>query len=110
MLQRPDDVKRLHTAVARAFEYFAGLGDAMIASTVLQTAVDAYRDAGLPDDSKRVRILMQEKIRQSRDHLVPIETGIEVSHEDIEQLVTRVVSGDLPSTFTRIAAQFLPRK
>lgn len=48
-LQRPDDVKRLHEAIARAFEHFSGLGDAMLASTVLQTAVNAYRDAGLSE-------------------------------------------------------------
>lgn len=39
----------------------------MLAFAVLQTSVNAYRDAGLSDDSKRVRILMEEKIGQSRD-------------------------------------------
>src|ERR1019366_1986867 len=48
-IQRSDDVRRLHTTVARAFEHFASLGDAMIASAVLQTAVNAYRNAGMPE-------------------------------------------------------------
>jgi hypothetical protein len=67
-LHRPDDVKRLHEAIARDFEHFAGLGDAMLASAVLQTSVNAYRDAGLPEDSKRVLVLMQEKIGQAHAH------------------------------------------
>jgi hypothetical protein len=67
-LHRPNDVKRLHEAIARGFEHFAGLGDAMLASAVLQTSVNAYRDAGLSEESQRVRILMQEKIGQARDH------------------------------------------
>ena len=62
VLGKGDDVKRLHAVVGRTFEHFAGLADPMLASTVLQTAVNAYRDAGLRDDSKRTRILMEEKI------------------------------------------------
>jgi hypothetical protein len=37
----------------------------MLASAVLQTSVNAYRDAGLSEDSKRARIPMQEKIGQA---------------------------------------------
>ena len=36
-LRRPDDVKRLNEVIARGFEHFAGLGDAMLAAVVLQT-------------------------------------------------------------------------
>jgi lysyl-tRNA synthetase class 1 len=74
-LQRFDDVKRLHIIVARVFEHFAGLGDALVAPAVLQTAVDAYHHAGLPEENKRVRIMMQEKIGQGRDQMAPIKTG-----------------------------------
>ena len=66
-IQRSDDVRRLHTSIARAFEHFAGLGDAMVASAVLQTAVNAYRNAGMSEDSKRVRILMESKIGHAKD-------------------------------------------
>jgi hypothetical protein len=48
-LRRPDDVKRLNEVIARGFEHFAGLGDAMLAAVVLQTSVNAYRDAGLSE-------------------------------------------------------------
>jgi lysyl-tRNA synthetase class 1 len=109
-LNRPDDVKRLHEAVARAFEHFASMGDAMLASAVLQTSVNAYRNAGLSEDSKRVRILMQEKIGRARDHMTAFETEIKVSRDDMEEFLKTVVVDDLRSTFVRIAAEFLPNR
>ena len=59
-----DDAKRLHKSIAEAFERFAAMGNAMLASAVLQTAVNAYAKAGLPEEAKRLRILMQEKINE----------------------------------------------
>ncbi len=109
-LSRPNDVKRLHEAIARAFEHFASLGNALLASTVLQTAVNAYRDAGLPEDSKRVRVLMQEKIGRARDHMAPVGIEISITREDIEKFLKTVVLDDLGPTFVRIAAEFLPRR
>ena len=105
-----DDVRRLHTAIARSFEHFAGLGDAMVASSVLQTAVNAYRDAGLADDSGRVRVLMQEKIREARAQMAPIVTEVTIPRVDLEEFCAAIVVDDLGSTFMRMAVQFLPNK
>ena len=108
--KRGDDIRRLHMAVALAFEHFASLGDPLLASTVLQTAVNAYRNAGMPEESRRVRILMQEKIGQSHGQMKRVETEIKVSGEDIEEFLRAVVVDDLASTFANIAAQFLPNQ
>jgi len=105
-----DEVKRLHTAVGKAFEHFAGLGDAMLASAVLQTAVNAYRDAGLLEESKRVRVLMEKKIEQARDLVKPIETEIRISKDDMEAFLKAVIGSDIGSTFVRLAAEFLPSR
>jgi lysyl-tRNA synthetase class 1 len=102
-----DDVRRLHEVIARAFEHFASLGDAMIASSVLQTAVNAYREAGLSKESKRVRIAMEEKIAESHDQMVPISIERTISKDDMEKFLQSVVMPDLGSTFVRIAAEFL---
>ena len=109
-LGRSDDVRRLHEAIARAFEHFASLGNALLASAVLQTAVNAYRAAGLSEDSKRVRILMQEKIGQAHDHMAAVGTEIKIPREDIEKFLKVVILDDLGSTFVRIAAEFLPKR
>lgn len=108
--KRRDDVKRLNLAIARAFEHFAGMGDAMVASAILQTAINAYRDAGMAPDSKRLRILMEEKIGQARDQMKPHMTEIKISREDMESFVAAVVVDDVPSTFIHIVNNFLPSK
>jgi hypothetical protein len=109
-LHRGGDVRRLNEAIARGFEHFASLGSAMLASAVLQTAVNAYRDAGLPQESKRVRILMQERIGQSRAEMSTIETQITISRDDMEKFLEEVVVDELSSTFIKIAANFLPNR
>lgn len=109
-LHRREDVRRLHHAIATAFEHFASLGDAMVTSSVLQTAVNAYRHAGRPEESRRVRLLMEEKIRQARDEIAPISTEYMISRNDIDKFCAAVVVDDLASTFVRLAAEFLPKK
>jgi hypothetical protein len=95
-LRQYDDVKRLHATVATSFEHFASLGDPMLASSVLQTAVNAYRDAGMQDDSKHARILMQEKTRQAREQMAPIVTEFTIPRDDIDKFCAIVVEGLFP--------------
>jgi hypothetical protein len=105
-----DDVRRLNEAIARAFEHFAGLGNAMLASSVLQTSANAYRDAGLTEESKRIRIELEEKIIQARETMKPIESKIQISREDMDRFLKSVVVDDWETTFARIANEFLPNK
>jgi lysyl-tRNA synthetase class 1 len=104
---RNDDARRLSEVIARVFEHFASLGDAMLASAVLQTAVNAYRDAGMREDSQRVRVAMEEKIGQSRDEMKPIVIERTISTDDMEKFLAGVVVGNLATTFARIASEFL---
>ncbi len=105
-----DDTCRLHALVARTFEHFASLGDPMVASSALQTAVNAYRNAGMPEDSQRVRVLMQGKIGQAREQMATVTTEFEISREDMDKFCATIVVDDLGSTFVRLAAQFLSNK
>lgn len=109
-LDQYDDVRRLHAAIARSSEHFASLGDATLASSVLQTAENAYGDAGLSEDSKRVRALMEEKIRDARTEMLPIATEVKIPREDLDKFCAAIVDDDLCSTFVRLAGEFLPNK
>ncbi len=104
---KPDEIRRLHTVVGKTFEYFASIADPMLASVVLQTAVDAYRDAGLGDDSKRTRTLMEAKIGAAADAMVPISTDIEIKGEDMEKFLAGVVVDNPGQSLANIAALFL---
>jgi lysyl-tRNA synthetase class 1 len=109
-LYQSEDVKRLHTATAKAFEHFAGMSSPMLAAAVLQTAVDEYRDAGLAEDTRRVRILMQQKIGESRSEMGQIGHEVEISKDDIEKFLDSVVLEDLGQTFVRLAVEFLLKR
>lgn len=104
---RGDDARRLNEVIARTFEHFASLGDAMLASSVLQTAVNAYRDAGMQEESRRVRVAMEEKIAESHEQMKPITIESTISRDDMEKFLSTVVVEDLATTFARIASEFL---
>jgi lysyl-tRNA synthetase, class I len=105
-----EEAIRVHRAVATTFERFASLGDAMLASAALQTSVDAYRAAGDRDDVERVRRVMAERVRQSRDQMTRHEQRVEVSAKDRDAFLAAVVEGSWPEAFVRIAIEFLSRR
>jgi hypothetical protein len=102
-----EDAKRLSAVIARAFEHFASLGDAMVASAALQTSVNAYREAGMREESQRARVAMEEKIAKSRDEMKPIAIERTIPKETVEQFLESVVVGNIGTTFARIASEFL---
>jgi lysyl-tRNA synthetase class 1 len=108
--QQPDDVKRLHAIVARAFEHSASLGNAMLAAAFLQTAMDRYREAGMPDDSRRIRILMQTKIGEANAEMVPVGTEIKISFDNMEKFLDAVIGDNIGTSFARIAREFLLKR
>jgi hypothetical protein len=104
---RVDDAKHLHAILGRTFEHFASLGNAMLASAHLQTAVNAYRDAGLPAESTRARIAMEQKIAQSHDEASTFTFERLIPKEDMDKAMEELVVDDLGLTFARIAGAFL---
>jgi lysyl-tRNA synthetase class 1 len=107
---RHDDARRLHEIIGRSFEHFASLGDAMLAASVLQTASTAFHSAGLKEEARRVRVVMEQKIAQSHELMKPISIERTIAREDVEQFLSEIVVSDAGSTFVRIASEFLHRK
>jgi len=107
---RAADVRRLYAVIAKAFEHFAAMSSPMLAAAVLQTSLDAYESAGMTEDSKRVRVIMQQKIGESKDEMRPIESEVIIKKDDIEKFLSAVVVGDLGSTFVKLAVEFLPKR
>jgi lysyl-tRNA synthetase class 1 len=107
---RGAEVNRLFEKIAKAFEHFAGMSNPMLAAALLQTSIDAYESAGMTEDSKRVRVLMQQKIGESKDEMKSIETEITIQKDDVEKFLSAVVVDDLGSTFVNLAVAFLPKR
>jgi lysyl-tRNA synthetase class 1 len=105
--KKRDDVARLHELVGRSFEHAASLADPMLASAFLQDSVTAYREAKLPDDSKRVRVLMEEKIADSHAQMQTFKFETTISKDDMDKFLASVVVDDIGVTFVRIAAEFV---
>jgi Domain of unknown function (DUF4209) len=105
-----EDVKRLNVTLGKTFEYFSSLGNAMIGSSALQVAVNAYREAGESLESQRARVLMEEKIAQSRNDMVPQLLKMSISRDDMETFLASVIAEDIPKTFVQIAASCLDRR
>ena len=104
---RPD-VVRVQETVGRAFEHTASLGDNLRASSMLQSAENAYLDAGKQEDAKRARIARIKAIEASRQEMQSFETTQTITKEEMEAFVSTVVT-DVPlHTVARIANQFVP--
>jgi lysyl-tRNA synthetase class 1 len=102
-----DDVRRIYGVIAKAQEHFASMGDAMLASIILQEAIDAYKAAGKLEDADRLRILMQQKIRDAQDSMQEISHEFTITKEDMDAFVAAIVDDDPGVTFVRLASQFL---
>jgi hypothetical protein len=106
-IKKRDEAARLHQLTARSFEHAASLADPMLASAFLETAVAAYRDARLHDQSKRARVLMEEKIAASREQMQTFKFETTITTDDMEKFLAMVVVEDIGSTFVRIASKFV---
>lgn len=107
---RPDEVKRLQATVGRAFEHFGTMGDALLASMVLQTSMDAYHHAGLNADADRILRLIEKANVESMALMKKVEVAHEISAEDIEEFKAEIVGDTESDTFSRIAFEFMIRK
>lgn len=96
--------------LGRTFEHFGSLGDPLLASSVLQTAENAFRDAGDREGSRRARRSMETSIESAQERMTPTEIGIPVNPDDDERYLERIVADDIPTTFARLAVSFLDRK
>jgi len=107
---RGEDLTRVNELVGSAFEHVASLADPMVSADALQIAINAYRDAGLRNEVRRVRVAMEEKLKQAHAYMGEITTEITVSKADLETFLQGVITSKFPDTFARIADAFvMPR-
>ena len=108
--QKYNDLKRLNETVARTFEYAANLADAMLSAAFLQTSWDFYRSAQLNDDARRVRILMQNAIGDSKVAMKKIGHEITITKNDLDTFVSMVVVDELGDSLTNMAYEFILKR
>jgi lysyl-tRNA synthetase class 1 len=104
------EAQRIHLAIAKAFEHFAGLGSAMLASGLLQTCMDAYRQAGERAEAERIRRLMAEKVRQSHAEMSEHSAEVTITVEEQEAFLAQIIADEPGKTFMNLAVHLLMRR
>lgn len=105
-----DEARRIYLTVATAFEHFASLGSALLASGALQTSMEAYRRAGARPEAERVRRLMAEKVKASADEMVEHRVEVKVSFDEQEAFLAKIVEDEWWRTLMNIGGGLMLRR
>jgi hypothetical protein len=108
--QHHADIMRLNETVARTFEHAASLADATLAVAFLQTSWDFYRSAQLTDDARRVRILMQKAIGDSKVAMKKFGHEFTISKNDMDAFVSKLIVDELGDSLANIAYEFMLKR
>lgn len=103
-------IAELHVAVAGAFEHMGAMSDPMLAAMVLQTSADAYRQAGRMEDAERVQRQVEASNLAAAEQMKPHDFTVEVSREEVEEVLGSLVKGSKEETFKRLAIEFMVRR
>lgn len=109
-LRQSDDERRVHGVVARATEHFASLGNALLASSVLNQAMDSYKAAGEAEEAERIRRLLVTKVREANAEMKPIRTEFSVTFDEVDAFKKEIIEGGPTRTLARIAWNFVLKK
>ena len=104
---KTDEVKRLQATIGRAFEHFGTMADALVAASVLPTSLEAYQQAGLKDDAKRILGLIETANADSIKLMTKVETKHEISRAEIDKFCSDIVGDTTEQAFVQIALQFM---
>lgn len=109
-LGRRADVVRLHSVVAKTYEFFASISDPMVALSVLPDAIKAYKKAGLKDEAKKLTVALEGQVSKSKDQMQSFTETTTVPRDVIDKYVKDIVVEDLGKTLLNIAKRFLINK
>lgn len=100
-----EQIQRLRRAEGEAFTRFGGMGDGLLGSMVLDTAVTAFKEAGMAAEAEDAQRLLEAKARQARNEMSPITTEMRISNEDMQVYLDQILSDDPGQTLVNIASE-----
>jgi hypothetical protein len=108
-LNEKQNVERVTKAFGATFEDMALKANPMMASLFLPRIIERYQQEGLKEDAERAQLLAQEKGKNIAADMKTISVESGLTKEDVDNFVAKVVQpADLDTSFTRIAANFVP--
>jgi hypothetical protein len=102
-----DEIPRIQKLVGDTLSKFAGIGDSLLAAFVLPGAIRAYEKAGDSSAAKSARIVLQDKVKESRAAMKPVEFIVEIPAGEMESQLESIILDDPQRTLIRLAAEFV---
>jgi hypothetical protein len=106
---QPDQVKRVICTYGVALATFAENAQGLVAMHWLQEAYATYIQFGLKGEAEQFQIAAKNKGEEAKSQMVRYSHSVEIPNEEIEKVLEDISEGDLASSVTRIAVNFLPR-
>lgn len=102
-----DEVRRIQAGVGRALEKLASMGNALAATSHLDTAMEAHARAGDKEEVERLRVAKVGAVERSIGEMSSHEFRHEVPKKDMDEFLAGLVSEDAGFSMARIAARFV---
>lgn len=106
---RKADVQRVIRTYGSAFEQLAAQAGPMMAMGWLQPVYDEYRNRGMHEDAARVQAASAEKGQHVKEDLKQVTAKVELSPEQLQQIIENLTEGTPRDALLRIAAEFIPK-
>jgi hypothetical protein len=103
------EVERVIKTYGQAFAKISKEASPMLAMAWLQPVIERYEQEGLKADAEQLQLMSAEKGKNVASDLKEVSTKVELKKEDVDKVVEHLISGDLKTSFGRIAEYFIPK-
>lgn len=105
---RPDDVKRVVQAYAKAKLHIAGQANGMLSHHWLEELHQDYLDAGMRAEADALVPQVAKAGEQMGGEMRKISTSVEISNDEMEQFCQGITDGSVEAAVDRIVDTFAP--
>ena len=107
---KPEEVKRVLLGMGKMAQDEAEQVSALIGMTRLEELYHLYLQHGLKEEADKISIKIKEVGVKGTSELKKIETSVEIPREKIDELINRLIEGDLKTALMRTTVYYIPRK
>ncbi len=102
------DQRRVLSAIAKAFERRASIGDASTGLLFLEHARDYFVEAALPEEAERIQRLSQELGPKAEQSLIRSTISQEIPKAELEAYLAAVMEGTISDALFRFTRYLIP--
>lgn len=103
------NVERSIKAYAGAFQKASEQAGGLLATAWLQPVIERLQQEGLKAEAEELQLLSAKKGEGIRSELKRVEVKTEIDPKKIDELIEKLIAGDLQTALARIGAYYVPR-